>query len=103
MPHRLDARLRRLRRGVMRHYFKLAVAIPGLASGMLASAATTSLVALAGLTHARASAYRSTLVAAKPLPEIAITAQFHLLATSLAAEEPIGILDRWSRPADFWI
>ena len=87
----------------MRHYFKLAVAIAGLALGMLASAPTTSLVALASLSHTRAPAYRSTLIAAKLLPEIAVTAQLHLLLALLAVEEPIEILDRWSRPADFWI
>lgn len=87
----------------MRHYFKLAVAIAGLALGMPASAATTSLVAHACLAHARAPAYRSALVAAKLLPEIAVTAQLHLLPALLAVEEPIEFLDRWSRPADFWI
>lgn len=87
----------------MRHYFKLPVAIAGLALGMLASAATTSLVARPRLALARASAYRSALVAAKLLPEITVAAQLHLLPAPLAVEEPIEFLDRWSRPADFWI
>ena len=87
----------------MRHYFKLPLAIAGLPLGMLASTATTSLVAHACLPHPRAPTYRSALLAAKLLSKVAVTAQFHLLPALLAVEEPIEILDRWSRPADFWI
>jgi hypothetical protein len=87
----------------MRHYFKLTCAIAGLALGMPAGSATTPLVPGSRISLARAPAYRSALVAAKLLPAIAVTAQLHLLPAPLAVEETIEILDRWSRPADFWI
>ena len=85
----------------MRHFLPLPRPIPGLSSSVALPTAQRLLVALPCLTHTLTAAYRSAFATAKLLPLIAATAQLHLLSTAPALKQPIEILDRWPRPADF--
>src|SRR5258706_6794072 len=85
----------------MRHFLLLPRPIAGLPRSVPLPTAQGPLVALSRFTHALTTAYRSALAPAKFLPLVTASAQLHLLAPAPALKQPIEILDRWPRPADF--